>query len=165
MRCYTVESGKLEAGIKVTHGPTGIIVELGSGNDVRIVWMFESHPPIIGKNERIYDAYPIARHTQQRGTTQLYFLARPNDPFDKDVLVRIDTRGQNRGTNTGTWRPIQGSTPTAKVIGHDRTQRQPASDSLIVMSEGQVIQIDTRGFHRPVRLSYPSPETGPWLLV
>lgn len=154
MTTATFQYGRLENGIKTVKGATGKVVALGeSGRGRKLAEL-----SLLGFETEIIEAAAIAKlseeaiparyNWEESKTKTIFGLTQSKTVESESFLVRINTGGAYTRRGDGSWEIWKGA-PKEIVSGHgadgDAGRIGSWKDSLVVMSEGDVVFVSPSG--------------------
>jgi hypothetical protein len=165
MLTYTFHRGKLTPGLVVQmDDKLGWVVYLGEegrGRRFEKVALYGKNPAEV-VNEMIYEAHPVGINVQNRELERpegqdfdFYVLAKPDNPKDPRIIVRVNTGWQRFKRYDGWHETHEGQLKTliAGQGAHGEAGRVATwLDSLVIMSPGDALKIypeyrrDTAGY-------------------
>lgn len=155
--CFTFNQGKIEPGLKVIKGATGLVVGLGEhGRGRKFVEI-----PLVGIETELIETAAVAklseevvppRYSWDQPTTKVvYGLVRGVKAEPGTVLLRINTSWCYTRNSTGKWEAWKGNPQTvvsgfgahgeAGGIGH-------WEDGLVLLHEGDVLYVSPEGGYK-----------------
>ncbi len=147
MKCYTFAGGELSEGIAVRNGKKRHVVfvgERGVFNRYATVGFFLKNPPEV-QNGLIRTAHLVI--VIALDGRRFWTLAKPRNPNDPRIILRVNTRGLYRHGDVGFWKIKEGCEEIA--VGYVSRGADPHNgmfnDGLLLVRPGGLLLVKIEG--------------------